>query len=125
MYSIPFCVSEEDIKEAEVKKAPEFSVELEEVRTFDGGEAKMECRLTGVPKPTVTWYKEDEIIYSTEEFRVSFEDDVCSLFIPDVYPEDSGKYTVVAKNEFGTASSSAELFVSGKIDYQIIGNIGK
>ena len=51
----------------------------------------------------------------SEEFQILYdEDNVCSLTIPDVYPEDAGRYTVVAKNELGSAMSTAELFVESK-----------
>ena len=44
---------------------------------------------------------------------MEYDGDIAVLTIEEVYPEDSGKYTCVAKNEAGTASTSAELLVEG------------
>ena len=103
------------MKEREEKQAPEVVTPLRSIQTTDGGEARLECQIRGSPKPTVTWYKEDQVMVNSEEFKIFYDDDnLCSLVIPDVYPEDAGKYTVVAKNELGTAETTAELFVAGK-----------
>lgn len=102
------------VEEKVVKTAPEFTTQLEDVVTTDGGSARFECVVKGEPVPTVTWLKDSTPVEEAEEFQIKFEDGVSSLNIPDVYPEDAGKYTVVAKNELGTAMSTAELTVEGK-----------
>ena len=94
--------------------APEFTTELEDIHTTDGGKAVFEAHVSGQPRPTVTWLKEDVDLAEAEEFQISYKDEVALLTIPDVYPEDAGQYTVVAKNELGSAMSTAELFVDGK-----------
>lgn len=38
---------------------------------------------------------------------------MATLIIKEVFPEDAGTFTVVAKNSSGFASSSAELIVEG------------
>ena len=99
----------------EERTAPDFTTELEDVRTTDGGQAVLECVIAGFPRPTITWLKDDVLVEESEEFKLLYDqDNVCSLTIPDVYPEDAGRYTVVAKNELGSAMSTAELFVEGK-----------
>jgi hypothetical protein len=72
------------------------------------------CKVTGLPRPSVTWYKEDEVIYPSEEFKLSYEGDECTLVIADVYPEDAGHYKVVAKNHVGTATTTCDLTVLGR-----------
>ena len=94
--------------------APLFTAKLEDVRSHDGGEAKFKCKVDGHPEPVVSWFKDEEQIFHSEEFQISHEEGVCELFIPDVYVEDSGKYIVVAKNDLGTASMMANLFVERK-----------
>lgn len=99
--------------------APEFTTQLEDVVTTDGGKAEFQCVIKGEPLPTVTWLKDNTEVEESEEFQVKFEDGVSMLTIPDVYPEDAGKYTVVAKNELGTAMSTAELIVEGKKNLRV------
>ena len=40
--------------------------------------------------------------------------DVHTLYIPEVFYEDAGKFTVKAENEAGQVSSSADLKVEGE-----------
>lgn len=90
-------------------------MELEDIITQDGGQARFTANITGVPKPEVTWMKQEEVIFNSDEFQISQDDDNnFTLFIHDVLPEDSGKYVVVAKNELGTVTSSAQLTVEGR-----------
>lgn len=49
-------------------------------------------------------------------------DGTCSLVIREVFPEDAGTFTVVAKNQFGTATSSAQLVVERKDNYSSLSN---
>ena len=99
----------------EERFAPEIRSALEDTVTHDGGQVRLTANIVGVPKPEVTWYKEDEVLFNSDEFEIT-EDDQNNymLFIHDVLPEDSGKYIVVAKNEFGTVTSSAQLTVEGE-----------
>ena len=41
--------------------------------------------------------------------------DVHTLFIPEVFYEDSGKFSVRAVNKAGQATSTAELIVEGRL----------
>jgi hypothetical protein len=43
------------------------------------------------------------------------EDNVATLIIREVFPEDAGKFTCVAKNAAGFASSTTELIVEAPI----------
>ncbi|ESO99768.1 hypothetical protein LOTGIDRAFT_173546 [Lottia gigantea] len=90
-----------------------FYRHLTAIHTKDGGQALFECVIAGVPKPEVVWYKDSEVIQPSEEFQIQYdENNQCSLFIGDVLPDDAGQYTVVAKNEMGEVSTTAELFVA-------------
>ena len=78
----------------------------------DGSTARLECLISGDPKPNVTWFKEGTLLPPSDDFLQFHDDDnMISLVIKEVYPEDAGTYTVVAKNPSGTAQSSAGLVV--------------
>ena len=102
------------MEEKVVRVAPEFTTPLEDVHTTDGGKAQFQVAVSGQPKPEITWYKDNSQVEVGEEFQITVEDNVSSLTIPDVYPEDAGEYKVVAKNDVGTITSTAVLFVESK-----------
>ncbi|XP_071499535.1 titin-like [Diadema antillarum] len=91
--------------------APEILKPLETMKAKDGKPITMTCHIKGTPTPTLAWFRQSTPIPATEEFKMEYDGEVAKLTIEEVYPEDSGKYTCVAKNQAGTASTSAELLV--------------
>lgn len=78
----------------------------------DGEPVRMVAQVSGNPRPTITWFKQTQILKNTEEFTILYdEENVTTLYIRESFPEDSGTYTVVAKNIAGFASCTAELTV--------------
>jgi len=76
--------------------------------------------LSGKPAPTVTWYRNGVQIESSADFHVTQHGDIHSLYIPEVFYEDAGKFTVKARNPGGEIQCTAELIVealSDKEDY--------
>ena len=73
--------------------------------------------MSGDPAPNIAWFHENRFVKPSEEFEQIHGDideagcAACILMIQEVYPEDAGKYTVVAKNQYGAATCSAELTV--------------
>lgn len=69
-------------------------------------------KVKGKPKPKVRWLKQGEEIIPSEEYQIeNFEDGTSVLVINDVYPDDTGKITFEALNDFGVAVTSTELVV--------------
>ncbi|XP_054706308.1 titin-like isoform X2 [Uloborus diversus] len=99
-------------KPGEKLVAPKFVKKLTPLQVLDGQTAEISCQVSGNPRPTITWFKQTQIIKPSEEFQIFYdEDNVTTLVIREVFPEDAGTYTVVAKNAAGFASCSAELVV--------------
>ena len=97
--------------------APEITHPLQGLEAQDGSLARFECRIHGNPMPSITWFHESTVIAPSPDFLQFYdEDNLCSLIIKEVFPEDTGRYTVVAKNHLGTATSSAELVVFEGMD---------
>ncbi|KAM9834875.1 palladin isoform X1 [Syngnathus typhle] len=87
----------------------------------------LECRLRGTPPLQVTWYREDEQILDSDDFRIlrkkansaSVPEELCTLVITEAFPEDSGLFTCIAHNSFGTDSCSAMLDVYNDLEEQL------
>ncbi|KAK8788814.1 hypothetical protein V5799_021408 [Amblyomma americanum] len=109
------------LRPGEKMTAPKFLKKPEPTEVEKGQPATFKCTVQGNPRPYVTWFKQTRIIKSTTEFEIYYdEDNVSTLVINEVFPEDAGTYTVVAKNPAGFASCSADLTVQEFISEQTI-----
>ncbi|XP_011496107.1 PREDICTED: titin-like [Ceratosolen solmsi marchali] len=92
--------------------APRFIEKLQPIHTPDGYTVQFECQVKGVPRPQITWFRQTAIIKPSPDFQMFYDDDnVATLIIKEVFPEDAGTFTCVAKNTVGFASSTTELIV--------------
>ncbi|CAH1179306.1 unnamed protein product [Phaedon cochleariae] len=92
--------------------APKFVKKLKPILTPDGYTVQFECQVEGFPRPKITWFRQTHIIKSSMDFKMYYnEDNVATLIIKEVFPEDAGTFTCVAKNSAGFASSTTELIV--------------
>lgn len=99
---------------SEKSSAPRFLEKLQPQRSLDGYTVQFESQVEGIPKPQITWFKQSAIIKPSSDFQMFYdEDNVATLIIRGVFPEDAGTYTCVAKNAAGFASSTTELTVEG------------
>ncbi|XP_041653251.1 myopalladin isoform X2 [Cheilinus undulatus] len=104
--------------------APSFVKCLHDVSTEKGQLVVLECRLRGTPPLQVMWYREEEQILDSDDFRilrkkassVSVPEELCTLVITEAFPEDSGLFKCVALNSFGTVSCSAILEVYDDVE---------
>lgn len=95
---------------------PNFTMDLENVKVPEGQPVQLEIKLSSEPQPKLTWLHDGEEIRS-DGYHIKIEqqpDGSASLSIDRVEPSDKGEYRVIATNEFGTASSNAELSVIEK-----------
>ncbi|XP_033956295.1 myopalladin isoform X2 [Pseudochaenichthys georgianus] len=104
-----------------VMAAPVFTKSLQDVLASEGQLVVLECRVKGVPSPRVDWSRDGTFIEDSPEHRIlqkkprspAESEDICTLVIAEVFPEDSGMFTCTASNTYGTVSSAAALRVSG------------
>uniref|UniRef100_A0A3Q3GI64 Ig-like domain-containing protein n=1 Tax=Labrus bergylta TaxID=56723 RepID=A0A3Q3GI64_9LABR len=89
----------------EGRRAPHRMDEIEP-RVLEGDIARFRCRVTGYPAPKAL----------SPGFKCKFLHDgnEHSLLLIEVFPEDAAVYNCEAKNEYGTATSTATLNVEGK-----------
>ncbi|KAL3275188.1 hypothetical protein HHI36_019957, partial [Cryptolaemus montrouzieri] len=92
--------------------APKFIEKLKPTVARDGDTVQFQCQVEGVPRPQITWFRQTAIIKHSEDFQIYYdEDNVATLIIKEVFSEDTGSFTCVAKNSSGFASTTTELIV--------------
>lgn len=75
-----------------------------------GYPAKLECLVSGIPKPEITWTGPDEkpVIVSESNSRISMDSEG-SLILSQAQLSDIGPWTCEAINSVGTASRQVEI----------------
>ena len=93
--------------------APRIVESVKSMSAPDGNQVEFVCKVEGSPRPQITWFRQTAIIKPSQDFQISYYDgdNKATLVIKEVFPEDAGTFTCVAKNCVGFASSSAELIV--------------
>lgn len=86
----------------------------EHIEDTEGRLVKIEGRVSGSQPMSVSWYKEDAEIHSSDKYDVSFKSNVAVLCIKSSHVTDSGKYTCQASNEAGRASCCTTVGISGE-----------
>ena len=92
--------------------APEITKPLESVTVTEGEPATLKCELKGEPQPDIEWFRDGEQVKESKRIRMSFDGKSCSLTFKPSELDDEGEYKCVARNELGSASTTAELLVN-------------
>lgn len=73
-------------------------------------------QVTPVNDPTMTleWFHDGQPLYQANRFRPQFDFGFVQLHVKGVIPEDSGVYTVVARNALGEDQRQCTLTVTGE-----------
>lgn len=97
--------------------APEFVKRLPAEETVEEGTTvSFACKIVGFPKPTVTWYKDDDVIgEGCRAITDSDENGIHSISLKDVSKCDSGVYKCKASNLEGSSANNLYVSVKGII----------
>uniref|UniRef100_A0A668AZM4 Nexilin n=2 Tax=Myripristis murdjan TaxID=586833 RepID=A0A668AZM4_9TELE len=94
--------------------APWFKKPLKNQSVVDAEPVRFTVKITGEPKPEVTWWFEGEMLQDCEDYQYIERGETYCLYLPETFPEDEGEYMCKAVNSRGTAASTCILTIESK-----------
>jgi hypothetical protein len=95
-----------------VKSAPKIIKRMSDFSVQTGETINMSVQIQGSPTPEVKWYKNNQIIKKSSRTKIiKEENDTYTLVMEDAQLDDSGSYSIVAKNEINETSQFWDLTV--------------
>ncbi|XP_032350532.1 nexilin isoform X3 [Camelus ferus] len=91
--------------------APWFKKPLKNISVVDSEPVRFTVKVTGEPKPEITWWFEGEILQDGEDYQYIERGETHCLYLPETFPEDEGEYMCKAVNSRGSAASSCILTI--------------
>nr|XP_039266508.1 muscle M-line assembly protein unc-89-like [Styela clava] len=93
-------------------RPPTFLEDLEDRIVPDGSiNYRLTARVAGCPPPVVKWFVNDEEIEESDDFKYETDAETRTLVFAEIFPEDSGIYSCVAKNAAGEANAQMKMTV--------------
>nr|XP_033505671.1 obscurin isoform X15 [Epinephelus lanceolatus] len=91
---------------------PDFDEILANCTAELGQTVKLACKATGVPKPTITWYKDGRTVEADpHHIIIEDPDGSCTLILDNMTADDSGQYMCFATSSAGNASTLGKITV--------------
>nr|XP_042140021.1 obscurin isoform X19 [Peromyscus maniculatus bairdii] len=95
-----------------VWRPPDFEEELADCTAELGETVKLACRVTGTPKPVVSWYKDGKPVeVDPHHILIEDPDGSCTLILDNLTGVDSGQYMCFAASAAGNASTLGKILV--------------
>uniref|UniRef100_A0A8I5ZJE5 Nexilin (F actin binding protein) n=1 Tax=Rattus norvegicus TaxID=10116 RepID=A0A8I5ZJE5_RAT len=94
--------------------APWFKKPLRNTSVVDSEPVRFTVKVTGEPKPEVTWWFEGELLQDGEDYQYIERGETYCLYLPETFPEDGGEYMCKAVNSKGSAASTCILTIESK-----------
>lgn len=92
-----------------IQEKPSFARPMEDKEFVAGKEMVIQCLAKGLPKPTITWFKDRDVIMRTERHFFILEDQL--LIIVDSVVSDSGVYECRLNNSLGETVGKSRIIV--------------
>ncbi|XP_018337981.1 PREDICTED: titin isoform X9 [Trachymyrmex septentrionalis] len=90
---------------------PQITQKPRNSKIVEGSDAVFTAKITGNPKPRLTWFKNGQRIRDSQRLETSYSNQQATLRIRVALPEDSGHYTLLSENPQGCTVSSAYLAI--------------
>ncbi|CAO2600450.1 NEXN [Lemmus lemmus] len=91
--------------------APWFKKPLRNTSVVDSEPVRFTVKVTGEPKPEITWWFEGEMLQDGEDYQYIERGETYCLYLPETFPEDGGEYMCKAVNNKGSAASTCILTI--------------
>ncbi|XP_072297823.1 obscurin isoform X4 [Eucyclogobius newberryi] len=92
--------------------SPDFDEILANCTAELGQTVKLACKVTGAPKPVVTWYKDGRAVEADpHHIIIEDPDGSCTLILDNMSADDSGQYMCFASSPAGNASTLGKITV--------------
>lgn len=93
----------------------DYDNKFRDIVTLNSGSTlKIPVKVSGLPKPSVTWSKDDKPVRSHGRLTIDISDRATTLTLKKVTRDDDGLYSILAENEAGQATAKFDIEVIGK-----------
>uniref|UniRef100_A0A1A9W7E8 Ig-like domain-containing protein n=1 Tax=Glossina brevipalpis TaxID=37001 RepID=A0A1A9W7E8_9MUSC len=96
-------------------EVPLFVQPLQPAIACENEKFVFECMVTGVPEPTVEWFKDGVPIHGNSDYKTTYDKGLCRLVIEETFAADSAHYTCRATNLVGVGETSANLSIRDNV----------
>ncbi|NXR17227.1 OBSCN protein, partial [Cinclus mexicanus] len=91
---------------------PDFEEELADCTAELGETVKLACKVTGAPKPSISWYKDGKLVeVDPHHIIIEDPDGSCTLILDNLTGADTGQYMCFASSPAGNASTLGKILV--------------
>ena len=87
----------------------------DEVKLNAGGNLIIPVTISGLPKPTVSWFHDDKALSPGNGTTIESTDTSSKLTVKEISSNQSGTYSVKAENTAGSAQAHFTVILKGKI----------
>lgn len=74
--------------------APQVTQRMRNSKLLEGSDATFQAKISGSPKPNITWFRNGQRIRSSQRCKMTFKNSMTTLHIHMALPEDAGFYTI-------------------------------
>jgi hemicentin len=106
--SAPTILSEYELKDSEGNN----SQVIPKVSVNEKAQAKLECQVIGIPKPTIKWFNMNEELKNSDNYKLEAKQDNYGLVIKSFSVKEKGPYRVVAENPVDSSISQMYLDIN-------------
>uniref|UniRef100_A0AC35U581 Ig-like domain-containing protein n=1 Tax=Rhabditophanes sp. KR3021 TaxID=114890 RepID=A0AC35U581_9BILA len=92
-------------------EVPEFTSRMQDQWHPEGDNVALRINFTGYPKPTVTWFKDQQPIFATMKTMINLSEYSSELIIFQTEKSDNGFYSCRIENPLGIRETNAHIYV--------------